>query len=142
MATERGSKLWVCKITFHSTLGMKTDATLTEFIKTKRKSYKMAINPCSDGKGRYRRDHKLDKQIRAHINGYQPHVSNCKCKNAPSCQYLDIKELQENFVKNVTACCYSEYREIIASENIGFTPPSDECDLCLAFKLHSDTANH
>ena len=70
-----------------------------------------------------------------------------RLKNAPNCQYLNnslsIKELHEDFVKNVTACCYSKYREIFASGNIGFTPPSsDKCDLCLTFKTCSDTANH
>lgn len=92
-----GSKLTVCKIMFIHTLGLKTDGTITEFVRRKLEGVNASDSGTSsshtltaDTRGQAAATNKKDHDvIRQHINSYHPQVSHYTREHAPNRRYLE-----------------------------------------------------
>ena len=84
------SKVLVCKVMFLCTLGLRTDGTITEFMKAKQRSPEDNVTPIADNRGKSTPPNKLDHGvIRDHINSFNPQVSHYNMEHAPKRQYLE-----------------------------------------------------
>ena len=141
-----GSYVPVCKTFYLRTLGMKSNAMVTEFVKFQ------TNNPLSSpvdkrGKGSTASAQEQNQAIIDHINSFNPQVSHYNLAHTPNRKYLDpdlsIRSLWENFnaTPGRTKTSYSKYQKVFQSLNIGFGRPSqDECDVCEFFKAHAHSA--
>jgi len=92
-----GSKLTVCKIMFIHVLGLKTDGTITEFVRWKlvgvnasdcgtNSSHTVTADTQGHAAATNKKDHDV---IGQHINSYHPQVSHYSQDNAPNRRYLE-----------------------------------------------------
>ena len=143
-----GLKARVCKNSFLSTLDLKTDGRVTEFVRYNTSSDK---SPTIDRRGRWERkpEHLVNRvKMREHIESYKPYISHYTRKNAPNRRYLDseldinimFNDFKETFSSSTGPTgCYEVYRQVFAAANIGFgSPRQDECDACLVFDAHME----
>ncbi|MES9882743.1 MAG: hypothetical protein ABW185_17895 [Sedimenticola sp.] len=141
LTKEDGSKITVCKKMFLHTLGLKTDGTVTEFVKSKLGNTS-SLTETSDKRGKAEPRNKSDwEKIRAHISGYHPQVSHYTRERTPNRRYLDsnlsIADMWRDYNEKNLNVCYSVYRRVFEQENIGFGKPSqDECDVCVINNAH------
>ena len=130
---ENGTKVPVCKPLFLYTLGLKSDNTIMEFVKVKRSGNLVsAISPTATTKGKYKRDDKVRKEIREHIESYKPYVSHYGLKNAPHRRYLDSDLCMMDMYKNYK----SKYGENAVSDETLDFPNNLLMTVILASKAH------
>ena len=74
---------------FLSTLGLKTDGMITEFVKAKQQKDSIVHTVINDGRGSTPNPKKLNQApIEAHILSFNPQVSHYKLENLPNRRYL------------------------------------------------------
>ena len=137
------TKLPVCKTMFLSTLGLKTDGMITEFVKAKTDSNTSASKLIQDKRGSAPNPTKLDEEaIKSHIESFNPQVSHYKLDHAPHRRYIEphltIAEMRRDYnSKHTPSISYSAYERVFLSMNIGRKRPSqDDCDVCETLKNH------
>jgi len=75
---------------FLRTLGLRTDGTITEFVKAKQRSPEEDVAPVSDHRGKVSPPNKLDHSIiHEHINSFKPQVSHYNIEHTPHRRYLE-----------------------------------------------------
>lgn len=134
----------VCKPMFMHTLGMKTDAIITEYVRAKVKSATegTTVSPTTDYRGRHTPSNKIDRDvIRKHINSYHPQVSHYTREHAPNRRYLDcyltLTDMWKDFKEKHLKVSYELYRQVFEAEKITFGQPSqDACEVCLDYNRH------
>ena len=137
------SKDTVCKTMFLHTLGLKTDAMVTEFVKSKTTS--TLTETIADGRGKAPAKNKTDTQsIRDHILSYNPQVSHYRIIDAPNKRYLEphlsVKIMWTDYASQNNVS-YPVYHRVFQSENISFAKSSqDDCDFCAKYEMHKKDA--
>jgi len=82
----------VCKKMFMRTLGLKTDAVITEFIRAKQRKADDISAPAvtTDRRGKASPPNKIEHNvIREHINSFHPQISHYNIAHAPHRRYLE-----------------------------------------------------
>ena len=134
-------KVPVCKTMFLSTLGLKTDGRITEFIRQKLSNQSSVLK---DGRGKSTPCNKIDEvSVQDHIESFNPQVSHYNLENAPQRRYLDpdlsVVSMWKDYQAKGFDVSYSLYQREFHNMNIGFARPSqDDCKICLNKALHKD----
>lgn len=137
------TKISVCKAFYMSTLGMKTNGYITEFVKCQRKYPIISFRERRGGCRVFDADEERQNII-AHIDSYNPQISHYKRNHSPNRRYLNselsIRDMWRSYLSQPgnRKVSYSLYQNVFRSLNIGFARPSqDECEICESYKNHN-----
>ena len=137
------TRICVCKTFYMSTLGMKTNGYISEFVKSQNKNPIATFREKRGGCRAFDCDEEQQKII-DHINSYNPQISHYNSEHSPNRRYLDselsIRDLWKDYISQSVnrTISYSLYQKVFRTLNIGFARPSqDECEVCDFYNNHS-----